>query len=469
MAVVVEINDVDKSAEIEWKSINLTRAMTNQVDTVSFQIVRADSSGYKPDLNDKVVIKEDGTAIFGGLIVSIEESVEKMREVVRVTAKDFSFEMDKMLVVQVYEEMTVADIIEDIKDTYLPSGYTTTNVECDIEIKYIAFNYELPSKCLQQLAQIVNHDWYVDEEKNIYFFLKGSQDAPFELSDTGGKYIYDSLEISRDIKNIRNSIIVRGGTYEANESYEEFEADGDQTTFNFAYKYSNAALTVNGVSKTMGIDFLDDPTSFDALYNFQEKAVVFPDASKPTSGQIVRLTGNPHVPVVVKLTNAASVALYGEFQYKIIDKSIGSKEAARDRARAEIASWAASKNEGSFSTYEKGLKTGQRIRIQSTNRGIDDYFIISRIVSKLHTPTSMKHTCELVTSQTYGMIEFFQNLLIQKDKEIQISRDEVLDSVIGVSDAISVTDTVTPQTPTTGPYKWQPGTGDMKWNFSVWG
>ena len=38
-----------------------------------------------------------------------------MREVVRVTAKDFSFEMDKMLVVQVYEEMTVADIIEDIK------------------------------------------------------------------------------------------------------------------------------------------------------------------------------------------------------------------------------------------------------------------------------------------------------------------------------------------------------------------
>ena len=48
----------------------------------------------------------------------------------------------------------------------------------------------------------------------------------------------------------------------------------------------------------------------------------------------------------------------------------------------------------------------------------------------------MKHTCELVTSQTYGMIEFFSKSSHTKDKEIQISKDEVLDSVIGVSDAI---------------------------------
>ena len=71
-----------------------------------------------------------------------------------------------------------------------------------------------------------------------------------------------------------------------------------------------------------------------------------------TSGQIVRLTGNPHVPVVVKLTNAASVALYGEFQYKIIDKSIGSKEVARPWQGPKLLLRHV-KDEGSFSTYEK--------------------------------------------------------------------------------------------------------------------
>lgn len=469
MAVELEINDVNKSTDVDWKSINLTRALTNQIDTITFALTRADSSGYKPVLNDKIELIEDGTLIFGGLVVSIDESVEKKKEVVKVTAKDFSFDMDKKLVIQVYENMTVEDIIEDIKTNYLGAGYTTTNVNCTTNIEYIAFNYEMPSKCFQQLAQIVDYDWYVDEAKNIYFFLKGSQTAPFELSDTNGNYIYDSLEISSDIKNIRNSIIVRGGTYQANASFEEFEADGDQTTFTFAYKYSNTALTVNGVSKTMGIDFITDPTTVDALYNFNEKAVKFPAASKPTTGQIVKLAGNPHVPVVTKLTNAPSIALYGEFQYKIVDKSIASKAAARDRARAEIAAWAASINEGSFSTYTAGLKPGQKIRIQSTNRSIDNYYIISRITSKMHTPTAMIHTCQLVTSQTYGMVEFLQNLLIAKDKEIQIGQDEVLDSVLGLSDEITLTDTVTALTPTTGPYKYQPHASDARWNFAKWG
>lgn len=469
MSVIIKVNTVDKSSEIDWRTINLTRALTNQIDTLSFTLIRPDSSGYKPVLNDLIELIEDGTTLFGGIVVSTEESVEKKKEVVRVTAKDYSFDMDKRLVVQVYENMTVAEIIEDIKDNVLPAGYDTANVVCDVEIKYIAFNYELPSKCFQQLAQIVDYDWYVNENKEIYFFLKGSQTAPFELSDSNGNYIYDSLQISSDIKNIRNSIIVRGGTYEANTYFEELEADGDQTTFTFAYKYSNATLTVAGVSKTMGIDFIDDPTAFDALYNFQEKAVKFPTGTKPTSGQIVRLTGNPHVPVVTKLTDSASVALYGEFQYKIVDKSIGSKEAARDRARAEIAAWAESVNEGSFATYTAGLNVGQKIRIQSTNRGIDNYYIISRISSKMHTPTTMIHVCQLVTSQTYGMVEFLQNLLMAKDKEIEIGQDEVLDSVLGVSDRITLTDTVTPQTPTTGPYQWQPDASDAKWNFAVWG
>lgn len=469
MAVIIEINDVDKSTEIDWKGISLTRALTNQVDTINFSLTRANSSGYKPVLNDKVEVIEDGTLIFGGLIVSIDEAVEKKKEVVRISAKDFSFDMDKKLVIQVYESMTVDDIIDDIVANYLGAGYTTTNVNCTVNIEYIAFNYEFPSKCLQQLAQIVDYDWYVDEAKNIYFFLKGSQTAPFELSDSNGNYIYDSLEISSDIKNIRNSIIVRGGTYQANASFEEYEADGDQTTFPFGYKYSNIALTVNGVAKTVGIDNIDDPTLYDALYNFNEKAVKFPAGTKPTVGQVVKLSGNPHVPVVTKLTNAASIALYGEFQFKIVDKSIGSKAAARDRARAEIAAWAASINEGSFSTMTTGLKTGQKIRIQSTNRSIDNYYIISRITSKMHTPTTMIHTCQLVTSQTYGMVEFLQNLLMAKDKEIQIGQDEVLDSVLGLTDEITLTDTVTALAPTTGPYKWQPHASDARWNFAKWG
>ena len=469
MSIVLEINDSDKPSEVVVDSVNLQRALTNQIDTLSCKIKRANSSGYKPTINQKVEILEDSVLIFGGQIVSIEEEVDGLVEYVNVICKDFSFDMDKKLVVKTYEAMTVTAIIADINTSFLPAGYTVTNAVCPTVINYIAFNYELPTKCLQQLAQITDYDWYVDEAKNIYFFQKGTQSAPFSLSDTAGNHIYNSLKIRSDIRNLRNSIIVRGGTYKGPSYTEDQEADGDKTTFVFAYKYSNAVFKVNGVTKTVGIDFLDDPTSFDALYNFNEKALKFPSASKPTATQIVTVTGLPHIPVVTKIANSASIALYGEFQYKIVDKSIGSKEAARDRARAELAGWAEEINEGEFRTYSTGLKVGQKILIQSTIRSINDYFIISRISSKMHTPTSMIHTITLVTKQTYGMIEFLQNLLIQKDKEIQISEDEVLDIVLQMVDQMTMTDAVT-ATSNSGPYKWEPsGSSISKWNFATFG
>lgn len=470
MAIKIKIATVDKSSVIDYKSVLLNRALTNQVDTLTFRINRADSSGYKPDLLDDIqVIDEDGTTvIFGGQIVEMNEVVDGLLEYVQISAKDYSFDMDRMLVVQVYEDMTVDDIIADIKANFLDASYDISNVNCPITLKYIAFNYEYPSKCLQQLAQITNYDWYVDDTKQIFFFLKGSTPATFNLTDTNQKFKYNSLVINKDIKNLRNSIIVRGGEYLGALSSESVEADGDQTTFLQAYRYNSVTVTVNAVSKTVGIANLDDPTAFDCLYNFQEKAVIFPTATKPTSGQIVTVGGYPYIPVVTKLTNAPSIATYGEFQFKIVDKSINSKEAARDRARAEITQWANQIDEGSFKTNSSGLKVGQNINIQSTIRGIDQSFIISRISSKMDTHDRFVHTVTLVTSQTYGMVEFLQNMLMEKDKQITVAQDEVLDTVLGLEDELSLSDSVA-VTSVPNDYYWEPsGSSDTRWNFFTW-
>lgn len=474
MAVTIKINSIDKSSEVAWRSLNLSRALTNQVDSLSFDLLRANSSGYKPVLNDKVEVLEDATLLFGGQIISMSENVDGLVERINITCKDYSFDMDKKLVVKVYQNMTVAAIIADINTHFLPAGYTVTNVVCPTLITFISFNYELPTKCLQQLAQITDYDWYVDEAKNIFFFQKGSQAAPFSLTDTNQNYVYNSLRINSDIRNLRNSIIVRGGTYDGNLYTEDQQSDGSKTTYIFAYQYSGYTIKVNGVTKTVGIDNIDDPATKDCLYNFNEKAVKFPSASKPTAGQIVTIVGNPKIPVVTKIANSASVAQYGEFQAKVIDKSILSKDAARDRARAELTQWAEEINEGGFKTYKTGLKPGQKISIQSTNRGINDQFIISRISSIMRSPDEFVHSCTLVTKQTYGMIEFLQNLLINKDKEITISSDEVLDLVLQFSETMGFSDSISAPVSSTGPYKWQPDSLSpvyspiIKWNFFTW-
>lgn len=440
MAVTIKINTVDKSSDIDTQSVVMQQVLTSQVDTLEFSIRRGSGSDYKPELLDDVLLEEDGVKLFGGVIVEIGEEVKGRLEYVSVKCRDYAYEMDRKLVIEQYENMTVEDIIADINTTYL-TGFDITNVSCPLNVPYIRFNYEQPSKCLQQLAELVEYDWYVDPEKKIYFFSKSSFSAPFNLTDTNGKYVYNSLKIRKNVNNIKNTIYVRGGEYLGALTTEKFVADGQQTTFFQAYKYNTITVKKATVTQTVGIDFIDDPGSFNCMYNFNEKAVKFPTA--PTAGQVIEVSGYPYIPVIIKLSNWPSITQYGVQEFKIVDKSINSKEGARTRALAEISAWANQIDEGGFKTISTGLRAGQQINVQSTIRGIDEDFVISRITSRMQTPTNMVHDITLVTKYTFGMVEFLQKLLIQKDKEIDIKENEVLDKVESIDETITLSETNT--------------------------
>lgn len=646
MSVTLKIAGTDRTSEIDWKSLILSRAITNQTDTLTFMIKRATSGDFKPNELDDVQLIEDSTTLFGGNIITIDEEVKGLVEYVKITCKDYSFDLDRILVIDTFESMTVYNILKEIigignclefdgsndyvesgsnvalnaitfsisgrfkrdttgtlqyflsqgsavnnnglqigfkandkfvcsfygtnelettatytdtewhhflvtynattnarkiyidgdlvasdtapadyggtghlfigkgisgnyfdgkldefviynieltatQDTSLfnrgagkttipdgtmivgyhfdetsgttatdfvgsnnatlnggmgtsnwvqgnvsDKGFTINNVDGLQTVSYIAFNYEQTSKCIQQLAQLFEYDWFVDENKDIHFFSKTNYTAPSGLTDTSGNYFYNSLKIRKDIKNLRNSIIVRGGNYLGATTTEKQNADGQKTTFLQAYQYNSIVVKKATVTQTVGIDNIDDPSSFDCLYNFNEKSVKFPTA--PANGTLIEVSGYPYIPVIVKVRNSPSVAQYGEYQYKIIDKSINSKQGARDRAQAELQAWASQINEGSFSTITTGFDTGQLLNITSTLRNLNADYVISRIQSKMYTPTQMIHEVVLVTSQTFGMIEFLQKLLMDKDKEIKVNPDEVSDEVESVDETISI-------------------------------
>lgn len=436
---IVLVNGTDRSAEIDFQSFNLNRAKTSQVDTFSFRVSRQ-AGDWKPEILDVVTIYEGADIIFGGQIIDISSKIEgNSLEILEVYCKDFAFEMDRKMVVDSFENMTVDAIISSIVSDFI-TGFTITNVNAPVEIGFIAFNYEYPSKCLQQLAELINYDWYVDENKDIHFFSKNSSVAPFALTDDNGKYYFNSLNIKKSVTGLRNTIVVRGGTFQGDLTTENQKADGGQTTFTWAYQYSNVAVTVGGVSKTIGIDNITDPTTVDCLYNFAEKAIKFRADNLPAANSVVALSGNPHIPVIIKLEDRASVAEFGTFEYKIIDKSINTKQGARDRAKAEILSYAAELEEGSFQTKEPGLKVGQKINVSSVIRGIDEDFYINKISTKLINGMEMMHTVSLVTTKTMGMVDFLQRLLMQKDKEIIINDDEVVDLINPYSEDITITE-----------------------------
>ena len=444
----ISFNAVDKTDKVIGQSFSLSRAITSQPDTFSGEVAYP-NGGWVPSLRDEVLVEEssDGavwTAIFGGEVVEIEKTLDGGVPVARFQCRDHSFTMDRKLVVEVYEATSIEAIIADIAASYL-AGFTTAGVSCPVVVSSITFNYEQTSRVLAQLADLVNYDWEVTPTKDIRFFAKSSSMAPFGLSDDGGKYYIDTLVVTEDLKGVRNSITVRGGEYEGDTETYEIVADGEQKVFNLPYRFKNASIAINGVSKTLGVDQQDDADDFDALYNEENRIVKFREGNKPTVGQVFAITGNPLLPVVSKVLDPVSVAELGEFEYKVVDKSIASKEGARARAKAELRSWAAALEEGSFETREVGLDAGQTIRVQSTARGIDQSFVITRISTTVTNGSDALHRVTLSTTKTYGIIEFLQGLLTAKDKEIVISTNEIVDNVRAVSEGISLDEAVTLQ------------------------
>jgi len=427
--MIVYFNDVDRTKNIDRNSLRIENILTSEVDNCFLRILYYGSKTFKPTVGDEIKIYDGADKIFAGIVVRITEHLLSAKLIAfDIECSDYTYFADKKLVAKTYSSQTINNIIADIASTYL-TDFTTVNVSCDITIDYVAFNYEQPSKCFQRLAELVGYDWYIDYDKDIHFFSKETNLAPFNLTDTNGYYIFKSLKIIRDISQIKNVVYVRGGEYLADWFTENQFGDGAKRDFKTAYKYNSIEVKVGGASKTVGIDYVDDPDDYDCLYNFNEKVVKFKDANKPGDGVAVDISGYPYVPVIVEAKDQDSIDENGEYWFKIIDKSIKTKAGARERGKGELAAYSGRISEGSFITYKKGLRSGQLINIQSTIRDLDENFLINRVSAKMRTEDEMMYNVSLVSTKTMGIIEFLQKLLMADDRKLTINEDEVVDKL----------------------------------------
>ena len=472
-----------------------------------------------------------------------------------------------------------------------------TNASSQV-IKYIACNYEEPSKVFQRMADMWKMQWYVTPEKDIKFFARFDDSAPFSLSDTSGNYVYNSLLVNSQADQIRNGIFVRGADYLSGERTDNLkvQADGINKIFVLGYKYAEYSLEIDGVPQAIGIDningytdnngssqlntggtamklgdaaartkrsqqvivsssgkrskitlrirkvgapvdnfqvqiftdsantpsatalssistqggagmttsyveytftlspinpgdlTLEQPTlyhivcsrsgandaanyyeidavprgryegvpnvfdaswsvdtsvmyftekiDFDVLFSFNEKILTF--SSAPSSSSDILWTGKPYLPINVRYSDATSVTEYGDYEYRIIDKSIKTQEGARQRANAELLSFAQGLQDVSFTTYRSGLSVGQTITIQSAQRGIDLNLIIMGITAKAKSPTSLEYKVTCALTKTMGIIYWLQDQIAKDSRDLVIDDNELFDRVDSLSETVYI-------------------------------
>lgn len=451
MAVVVTINGTDRSKSVQWKTLKVSNILTNQTDSASLDVVyESVGNAYKPVIGQVVTIAEGGTTIFAGPIVRISAQPLAYKTILySIECTDYSRFLDRVLVVDVFEQQTVTQIIQSIISEYTTDGFTTTNVDCGIEVEYIAFNYETITDCLKQLADLTGYDWYVDENKDIHFFSKETNTAPFSLTDTSGNWEYASLRLRNDNTQIRNQIYVRGGEYLGSEFTSVILANGTDTIYPLGYRYQDFDVTLTGQKLTVGTENIDNENNYDVMYNFQEKIIRFRESRKPSNGSDIRVSGKPYVPVIVKITDAEAQADMaaveggdGIYESAIIDKSIESKEAARERATAEIDKYKDTIVECEFRTRTSGLRAGQLMHLDIDSMDVDDYYIINSVRYQMWTPNTMQYQVTLISKKTFGILDWMQRQIRDEKKKIEINSDEVLDVVKSANATISIAEVV---------------------------
>jgi hypothetical protein len=470
MSLVLKINNIDRSNIVDWKTISKTEVLTKEVDRLEFEIKKTPNK-IIPSLNDEVVLLEDGVKIFGGLIVEIKEKVIGGRLIgYEIKCKDWSHKLDQLLVTKSYENQTARSIVLDIINNFT-SGFTTNHVKINTPvIKSIKFNYEQVSRCLTQLADQIGWDWYVDADKDIHFFDEETEYAPFLLDDNSGNFEWATLEITKSVLNLKNSVFVRGGEYKKTisetDSVDVYKGDGSRKTFQLAYRYDNITIKKNGVVQTIGTDQQTDPNTVDLLYNFNEKFIKFRNA--PASGDTIVVYGDALIPIIAHVRDQVSINTYGEFQQVIIDKSINSIEEAKNRAVVELKKYSESVYEARFKTTKKGLKTGQKIILSSLIRGITKSFKINRIIGKAKGSDYLEYEVFMIASGDVTFTDIMVDLLTKDKKNVSIAVNEVLQRFDKFNEGITFSDILNVLPKTSPPYKWGAGTNVGKWSFFTW-
>ncbi len=459
--MIIHIDGIDRTKKVKANSTKIENILTRRRDSCFFIVEENTGDPYVPAIGKEIIIYSDSTLttkLFGGVITEIDSTPISFGTIQhKIRCQDYTRLLDRRLVPDTYENQTIDAIIADLKTQFMPNGFTINNVDANILIKYISFNYKPLSKVLEELANEVNYDWYVDYDKDIHFFAKDIVTAPFDIIDNDGSYMYNSLIIRKDNTQIRNSIIIRGGEYEASQLTIELEASGVDWVFPTQYKFRDFTASLTGQVLDIGDHATDPASEHDALHDINEKILIMPQGKAPTAGSIFKLAGKPLLPVIVKYKdNTAIQAMIsaegnigsGIYEYLIEDKSINSKEGARQRAQAEILAYATTLTEGEFITETDGLVSGMKILINSSSRNINESYVINKVTTIQFGTTGHRYLISLVTTRTFDLIDVLQRLLLESTKKIEIKENETIDLAVNIEEDITVTDEWEVLTPT---------------------
>jgi len=470
------LNGTDVSAKIAPGSVQINNELTSQPDTCSFRLIDPDAVPREGQVI-QIYVGTTADMRFAGVIDSVQESLLSSwdHRIYNVNAVDYQRILEFRLVAESYQSKTCKYIIEDLIANYVAVawGITTTNVQTGPTIEEINFNYVTVADAIRRLAQITGYEWYVDYDKDVYFFASATLTAPYSISNVPG-FSFEKFVLQPDLSQIRNRVFFSGGNFLSSPITQTFAGDDVTDTFTLTYKPHAIGLDENGTAKTVGIENITDPATVDYIMNYGNKTIERTAAALP-SGVTLTATYSYQAKVLVQYDDPAAQAYVaaleggdGIHEHQIIDTSIDTNEEAFDMSKADVDKNGIPMLRGGFETYTDGFAAGQLIDVNITGHAFNGSYLIQNVRAFSIGGGSFKYT--VLFSERKKTVEDILVGLIRKST-IQTADSDAIEKIIAVGENIELSPaiTVTLTDVTATPYVYGPGANVAIVGFSQWG
>jgi hypothetical protein len=347
-------------------SLSITETLNGRA-TLECAIDSLDGS-YRPALDAEVILTEDGTRIFGGLITRPAESgfggsSGASAITTRISAVDFNALADRRHVIAggfppgftLKAALTSLVGYLTAYGVALHAGQVTGPT-----LPLLIYDVKSLTASFDELSAITGYVWRIDFEKKLRMFAPGSEAAPFNIAQGASGNAIGDVTVEPTRTEYANQIILLAGTGEHDVEDVIGTGDGSTTTFSLNYPLvsSRGYVTVNGVNETLGTGAT---WTYDATTNTATRTPA------PAAGHAIVMPYTAQFPIRVQSPTSPPATPWEKL---ITAPDVFVKATAQALADGYLARATAAPKIVTYLTRGLGLHPGQTQTIASSRRNI---------------------------------------------------------------------------------------------------
>lgn len=390
MAIALTIGGSAKAYRVG--SLHLS-ASANGRTTAAFD-VRSNDGTYRPALDAEVIITENATRIFGGLVdrpsesgVLGDKSGAYAGIVTKVSAVDFNAYTERRFVNETLAAGTLKSMLTTLVANYL-TGYGVTLDGSQVDgpsLPELIYEYRNLSDVLNELAKLTGkygdpYVWRIDEFKVLSMGQPASTAAPFDITVASERAVGDiTVETTRD--KYANTIILKVPDQAFNNYVDTFTGDGSTDTFSTTYPISShnrfVIVTPGGFYEPLGDGHPTGPTwTIDA----DNQTLTRLTGALPV-GYTATITYDGVLKITATAVDAGEVASVGIWEKVVTIEKVPSDTTAQALADGYLADAVTTPKVIRYQTKGSGLKPGQTQTITIPARNVNAAATITEIIT----------------------------------------------------------------------------------------